>query len=144
MIKQTLLSITLGLSLAACNQNPAKNREEAPINQKCFMAVSNADSAFLSFGEKNNRIVGTLKFNFETKDDTEGTISGEFIGDTLFTEYAYQYKGVKYSNPQVFLKRDNKLIQGHGKMRTTLGRTYFENHADIVFDAFEFENSECK
>ncbi len=136
------------LILTACNNNKqseANVTDTAKVeNLQCYLAVSNADSAMLSIGKENVKTVGKLAFNFSEKDDTNGSVSGEFNGDTLFVEYAFKYKGTKYSNPQVFLMKGDSLVQGHGDMRTMLGRTYFEDHSKITFDGFVFKPSDCK
>jgi hypothetical protein len=150
MKKSIILSLTVALFIiTACNNNNKQSDANTSGSKKadirtCYLAVSNADSATLSIHKENAKTVGKLAFNFSKKDDTDGSVSGEFKGDTLFVEYAFKYKGTKYSNPQVFLMKGDSLIQGHGDLRTMLGRTYFEDHSKIMFDGFVFKPSDCK
>ncbi len=153
MKKSIILSLFAALLIiAACSNNKQSETDTSDStkleNRQCYLAVSKtdsaADSATLSIGKKDSKTVGKLAFNFSKKDDTNGSVSGEFSGDTLFVEYAFEYKGTKYSNPQVFLMKGDSLIQGHGDMRTMLGRTYFEDHSKIAFDGFVFKPIPCK
>nr|MBC7613989.1 hypothetical protein [Pseudopedobacter sp.] len=153
MKKSIILTLCVALLIfAACTNNKKSDSGTSDStkldNRQCYLAVSKTDSATdsatLSIGKENSKTVGRLAFNFSKKDDTNGSISGEFSGDTLFVEYAFEYKGTKYSNPQVFLMKGDSLIQGHGDMRTMLGRTYFEDHSKIMFDGFVFKPTDCK
>jgi hypothetical protein len=94
---------------------------------------------------KGKNVTGDLSFNFEKKQKTQGQISGEFIGDTLFVDYNFKIDGNAYKNPQVFLKKDKKLLQGSGELEVYLGRTYFKKGIPINFDkGFVFQLSDCK
>ncbi|MEO5911980.1 MAG: hypothetical protein ABIP95_13900 [Pelobium sp.] len=150
MKKSILFILPIAFALFSCNQN-SKTATESNTNDslggevQCYSAVNGADSATLKTSKKNGRIVGELAFNFSKKDDTQGTISGEFKGDTLFLEYSFIYKGTEYNNPQVFLKKGAKLLQGSGELETMLGRTYFKKDVPINFEeGFAFEPSNCK
>ena len=150
MKKAFIITLSIALfTITACNNSKKSETNTSDslkisTTQKCYLAVSEADSATLNIDKENAKMVGKLAFNFSKKDDTNGSVSGEFKGDTLFVEYAFEYKGTKYSNPQVFLMKGDSLIQGHGDMRTMLGRTYFEDHSKIMFDGFVFKPTDCK
>ncbi|MBK0382804.1 hypothetical protein I5M32_07510 [Pedobacter sp. SD-b] len=152
MKKTPILAIPLSLLiLASCNSNNKRSGAKdslATFNKQtasCYRAISNTDTATLSFDQKDAKVVGELAFNFKDKDDSKGTISGEFKGDTLFVDYTFKLKGADYKNPQVFLKRGDELVQGSGELEMYLGRTYFKKGAPINFEnGFVFEPINCK
>lgn len=149
--------ITLLLSsmlFIGCNQNQSKSQEadssivaesKDALAMECFEATVGKDSASLKINNLNGKITGLLAFNFFEKDDSNGEIKGEFKGDTLFVDYTFKSEGNISRNPLVFLKKDDKLIQGYGEIETYLGKTYFKDHSLIQFkDGFTFEPVECK
>ena len=147
-----LLSALATLTFFACgNQNKnASNTdslavENSTANLTCYMAVNEADTAYLKINQKGKNVTGELNFDFDKKQKSDGQISGEFIGDTLYVDYSYKLNGVAYKNPQVFLKKDNKLLQGSGELEVYVGRTYFKKGVPLNFDrGFTFELSSCK
>lgn len=133
------------LLATACTQNKPKEATDSETTSECYLAVSNADSAFLSFENVDGKVNGKLAFNFSEKDDSEGVIKGEFKGDTLFVDYTFTAEGVLSKNPLAFLRSGNNLEQGHGVILTYLGKTYFKDHSEIKFeDGFLFEPTECE
>jgi hypothetical protein len=148
------LSTLATLTFFACgNQNKSANNQEDSTatetmnteNLNCYIAVNEADTAYLNMNQKGKKVTGELKFDFATKQKTDGQISGEFIGDTLFVDYNYKIDGVAYKNPQVFLKKDDQLLQGAGELEVYVGRTYFKKSVPINFDrGFIFKLSSCK
>jgi len=147
-----LLSLIL---LAGCNQNQQQSdntdtgsvipESKDALAMECFEATVGKDSASLKVNNLNGKITGLLAFNFLEKDDSHGEIKGEFKGDTLFVDYIFKAEGRISKNPLVFLKRDGKLVQGYGEIKTYLGKTYFTDHASLKFeDGFTFEPVECK
>lgn len=150
MKKPFIFILPIAFALFSCNENSktadqSNTAETSSAEVQCYTAVNSADSATLKTSQKNGRIVGELAFNFSKKDDTQGSISGEFKGDTLFVEYHFTYKGTKYNNPQVFLKKGDTLLQGAGTLETMMGRTYFKKEIPIKFDeGFVFETTDCK
>lgn len=156
MKKSIQLSFILltGLILS-CNQNQTSSagaedsklipEHEDALERQCFEAVSGRDTAILKLNNLDGKITGKLSFNFYEKDDSDGDISGEFKGDTLFVDYIFKSEGTISRNPQAFLKKDGKLYQGSGNIETYLGKTYFKNNADISFgDGFVFESKTCE
>lgn len=143
-----------GILLSGCNQNQQKSNDadtsiiaesKDALAMECFEATVGKDSASLKINNLDGKISGLLNFNFFEKDDSNGEIKGEFKGDTLFVDYIFKAEGRISKNPLVFLKKDGKLVQGYGEIKTYLGKTYFTDHAALKFeDGFTFEPVECK
>lgn len=146
------LSALATLTFFACgNQNKNANSqdsistENSAANLNCYIAVNEADTAYLKINQKGKNVTGELNFDFDKKQSSSGQISGEFIGDTLYVDYSYMLNGVAYKNPQVFLRKDNQFLQGSGELEVYVGRTYFKKSVPLNFDrGFTFELSSCK
>jgi hypothetical protein len=146
-----LFGVASLITLASCNSNTKKAESKDSVeifsmeNASCYKAVSNADTATLKFDQKGKKVVGVLAFNFKDKESTNGTIVGEFKGDTLFVDYTFKLKGKEYKNPQIFLKQENNLLQGAGELEVYVGRTYFKKSVPINYkNGFVFEPTDCK
>jgi hypothetical protein len=133
------------------NQNKTTNNQDSTTtevntnNLNCYMAVNEADTAYLKINQKGKNVTGELNFDFDKKQSSSGQISGEFIGDTLYVDYSYMLNGVAYKNPQVFLRKDNQFLQGSGELEVYVGRTYFKKSVPINFNnGFVFELGTCK
>jgi len=146
-----LFSSACLIVLAGCNSN-TKNAEIKDSvekftmeNANCYKAISNTDTATLNFDQDGKHVSGELAFNFKDKENTNGTIKGEFSGDTLFVGYTFMLKGKEFKNPQVFLKEGNNYIQGSGELEVYVGRTYFKKSVPINYkNGFVFEPTDCK
>jgi len=137
--------------LASCNSN-TKNAEMKDSvekfsmeNANCYKAISNTDTAILNFNQDGKHAFGEMAFKFKDKENTNGTIKGEFNGDTLFVDYTFKLNGKEFKNPQVFLKQGNNYIQGAGELEVYVGRTYFKKSVPINYkNGFVFEPTNCK
>ncbi|OAQ40536.1 hypothetical protein A5893_06195 [Pedobacter psychrophilus] len=137
--------------LSSCNSNSKKAESKDSVetftmkNASCFRAISNTDTATLNYDQNGKKVVGELTFKFKDKENTSGTVIGEFKGDTLFVDYTFKLKGTEYKNPQVFLMQGNNLLQGAGELEVYVGRTYFKKSVPIIFkNGFVFEPADCK
>lgn len=141
--------------ILSCNQNQTSStksedsalvpKHKDALERQCFEAISGRDTAILKLNNLNGKITGKLSFNFYEKDDSDGDISGEFKGDTLFVDYIFKSEGRISKNPLAFLKKDEKLYQGYGDIETYLGKTYFKNNAALAFEnGFVFETTNCE
>lgn len=84
-------------------------------------------------------------FNMPNK---TGEIAGKFSGDTLFVSYTFTEgtnKEITYKNPMAFLKRENELILGNGKIETSMGASYFVKGSPIDFERvkYKFTTVDC-
>ncbi|MFD1629456.1 hypothetical protein [Pseudopedobacter beijingensis] len=150
MKKSFIYLSVLAVSLAACNQNPKNTQqqeqtEDHSMHNKCYQAITNADTLNMTIHDHGGKVMGTLDFKFKEKPNTNGQITGEFRGDTLFVDYSYEFNNTPSKNPLVFLKQGEDLIQGSGIIETYLGKTYFKEGSQINFgEGFNLKPTDCK
>jgi hypothetical protein len=149
------VSITL-FFIAACDgkrSSKVSQKEDdtsATIKQECYIATFEKDTAYLNIKtSKKTKVEGTLLIQYGNNPKNDGTIKGQFNGDTLFAEYTYtigSYKERINKNPLAFLVKGDSLILGIGEIETYVGRSYFKPGAPINFDKgrFRFVKTECK
>lgn len=150
-----LLLICIGFE--SCNKKESpKNAEDAPIQAEkpliveCYNALYENDTIYLKINTlKDSVITGNMVMKIIDMPEKVGEISGKFNGDTLFVDYKFiqgKNEKVTFKNPMAFLKKDNGLILGNGKIETHLGRSYFAKGTPIDFDRVKyiFTKVECK
>ncbi|WP_367866405.1 hypothetical protein [Pedobacter sp. WC2423] len=134
--------------LYSCRQDNGKNPEK-PIATTCYMAVDGRDTAKMELQSfSKGRVSGNLVVNYYKKDNNHGEFEGAFKGDTLFVIYSFKIgkNSTGYKNPLAFLKKEDKLIMGIGKMEGVLGRIYFRKDIPIDFTQgrFTYAPVNCK
>lgn len=136
-----------------CSQSEKKNdttaKVDSTLSRQCFVAVNQQDTARLTLANlSSGKVKGNLIINFSEKDKNDGTLEGNFRGDTLFVDYTFKIGDKKtiYKNPLAFLKRQDSLILGVGQIETFLGKSYFVKGKPISFERgkFSFGNTVCK
>ncbi|ADY50598.1 hypothetical protein Pedsa_0009 [Pseudopedobacter saltans DSM 12145] len=149
MKKLFFISSIMSSVLLACNQNPKQTQqattEDHSMHDQCYQAITNADTLDMHIHNHDGKVQGSLAFRFKEKQNTQGDISGEFRGDTLFVDYSFDLNGTPSKNPLVFLKQGEELSQGYGEIETYLGKTYFKPGAQIDFGkGFNLKPTNCK
>lgn len=140
----------IAVLLYSCSQSGGSSEKKADstFTTECYKATDRQDTATLTLEtHADKKITGHLVFDFDKKDKNDGSIKGEFKGDTLYVDYEFKVgENAYHKNPLAFLKKDGKLILGVGKMETRFGKTYFRKDLPINFDGgrFIFETAECK
>jgi hypothetical protein len=134
--------------LYSCRQDNGINPEK-PIDTNCYMAVDGRDTSKMEIKSfSKGRVSGDMVVNYYKKDNNHGKFEGAFKGDTLFVIYSFKIgkKPTGYKNPLAFLKKDNKLVMGIGKMEGVLGRIYFRKDVPIDFSQgrFTYAPANCK
>jgi hypothetical protein len=114
-----------------------------PINVACYEAIYEQDTVNLKINTfKNGEIKGDMVMAIYNIPKKIGIIEGKFRGDTLFADYTFTEKKFKrktFKNPMAFLKRDNQLILGNGKIETTMGHSYFIKGEPIDFEKVKYK-----
>jgi len=105
----------------------------APV-KTCYLYAKGKDTISLSLSMNANNANGLLDYKLWEKDENTGTISGTFIGDTLYADYAFQSEGTTSVREVVFVKSADKLTEGHGEMEEKDGKTVFKDPKKITFD----------
>lgn len=132
----------------SCRQDNGKNPEK-PIATTCYMAVDGRDTAKMELQSfSKGRVSGNLVVNYFNKENNHGEFEGAFKGDTLFVIYSFKIgkNSIGYKNPLAFLKKDNTLVMGIGKMEGVLGRIYFRKDIPVDFaqGRFIYAPTNCK
>ena len=143
-----LLLTCIGLESCKNNQSEkileAKKAEE-PVSTQCYRSLYEQDTLDLKINTfKNGKIRGNMEMVTSNMPKKVGEINGEFRGDTLFASYTFTqggYTGKTYKNPMAFLKRENQLILGNGKIATTMGASYFIKGEPIDFERVRYKFS---
>lgn len=127
----------------------AKAQDEKPISVACYKALYEKDTIDLTVNTlKSGKITGDMIMKIEDLPEKIGKIEGEFRGDTLFADYSFiqgTNDKIKFKNPMAFLKHENELILGSGKIETYLGKSYFVKGTPIDFEKvkYKFATVDC-
>ncbi len=154
-MKKLLTTFTL-LSLIACNkkeETKATETTEIPAKttaadnvKSCYESVKDKDTVSLSLVLNANNVNGVLAYNLYEKDKNDGTISGTFIGDTLYADYTFKSEGQSSVREVVFLRNGDVLTEGHGDMEEKNAKMCFKNPKKVTFDnsGIVLTKAECK
>ena len=121
-------------------------KPETEITQKdCYEIVKGKDTVKLSLVQNGNNVTGELAYNWFEKDRNSGTLSGIFVGDTLFADYTFQSEGTTSVRETAFVKNGDKLIEGFGEVTEKDGKQVFKNPKALKFDnSIVLERTECE
>lgn len=129
--------------------NEDKVLQEKPFSVQCYIACFEKDTIDLKINTlKDGKITGNMEMQLLNMPIKTGKIAGEFSGDTLFADYSFiqgTNEKVVFKNPMAFLKKDNQLILGNGKIVTYLGASYFAKGEKIDFEnvKYKFIQTDC-
>lgn len=147
------LSIVIGFTSCNKKQSESNNADqildEKPVSVECYAAIFEEDTVSLKINTlKNGKISGSMDMKLLNMPIKTGKIAGEFRGDTLFVDYSFiqgTNEKVVFKNPMAFLKKENKLILGNGKIETYLGTSYFAKGEKIDFEnvKYKFIQTDC-
>lgn len=113
---------------------PGANENAAPSKQ-CYLYVNVRDTIKLTIQESHNHASGRLQFkNFE-KDSSDGTLSGTFLGDTLFADYTFRSEGMMSVRQMAFLRQKGTLIVGTGELEEVGNKQVFKDAQNISFQS---------
>jgi hypothetical protein len=134
----------LMLAIMSCNKKA--EAPEAPIapeaptaptpenGTSCYEYVKQHDTVTLSLVMNANNANGEMVYSLEGKDKNVGTLSGIFIGDTLYADYSFKSEGIDSVRETVFLRAGDVLTEGHGEMEEKNNKMCFKNPKKVVFD----------
>lgn len=143
-MKRMLFVFAVAITAFSCKKEAAESTDlpltieepqaSGPL-QRCFLYTSGKDSIRLAIIDHNNHASGRLEFKMFEKDNSDGTISGTFIGDTLFADYTFRAEGTKSVREMVFLRRQNQLIVGTGTLEEKGDKQIFSDPSSISFES---------
>jgi hypothetical protein len=141
------------IAIVSCNKNTKASADQAIedkiVSVQCYVSYYEKDTINLEVNTlKSGKISGNMDMKLLDMPIKTGKISGEFRGDTLFADYSFiqgTNEKVVFKNPMAFLKRDNGLILGNGKIETYLGASYFAKGEPIDFEnvKYKFQTVDC-
>lgn len=155
-MKSKILIIGMIFSLASCNKKAEdtqvvteKEMEQPEISvseKQCYLWTKGKDSISMSLVTANgNNVTGELKYNFFEKDDSSGTVSGMYKGDTLYVDYNFEAEGTKSFREAVFIKKGTTLVQGFGDVEQKDNKEVFKDKKTLKFDESVVLNEvDCK
>ena len=133
-----IAAISVLVIAIGCKKNEEKLVLPAPVAQapvaKCFVWTSGRDTIRLSYVPSDLNVTGQLAYLFYEKDQSSGTISGTFVGDTLFVDYKFKSEGMTSIRETAFLKRGDSLIPGIGAVAFKDNREQIVNPHTLTFD----------
>jgi hypothetical protein len=123
-----------------------KLTEEVVVSVQCYRALYEKDSVELKINIlKEGKISGDMVMKVYNMPIKNGTIAGEFRGDTLFVDYSFiegKNEKTTFKNPMAMLKKGNELNLGSGKIETYLGKSYFVKGTPIEFEKVKYKFTE--
>jgi hypothetical protein len=143
------------VGFVSCNKNQSQKSvedqalAEKPVSVQCYISCFEKDTIVLQVNTlKDGKISGNMEMKLLDMPIKAGKIVGEFRGDTLFVDYSFiqgTNEKVVFKNPMAFLKKENELILGNGKIVTYLGASYFAKGEKIDFDnvKYKFVQTDC-
>ncbi|WP_158727913.1 MULTISPECIES: hypothetical protein [unclassified Flavobacterium] len=147
----------VGIGFQSCQNTTSEKRsiqkasnQEKPLSVACYVSVYEKDSIQLELNTfKDGKVNGDMVMKFYNTAVKKGKLSGVFSGDTLLVSYTFiegTNEKITFKNPMAFLKRNDSLVLGNGKMQTTMGATYFVKGEPIDFDRvkFKFTSVDCE
>ncbi|HEY0896981.1 MAG TPA: hypothetical protein VGE15_10565 [Sphingobacteriaceae bacterium] len=122
--------------------------DELMGGRQCYLAIDGKDTVFLNLSPaRKGDVTGHMVMRLQGKPENNGTITGQFSGDTLYADYTFTTGEKKevFKNPMAFLKEGEKLILGVGVIETYLGRSYLSKKEpiDFVKARFRFNPATC-
>jgi heat shock protein HslJ len=106
---------------------------QSSTNHYCYENAAGTDSIRLSIDLVGTDVSGELLYAIRGKDRNEGSVHGEWFGDTLVLDYMYQSEGSLSSRQVVFIKQDSLLVEGYGASEEVDGKLRFVNRAELSF-----------
>ena len=141
MRTQLAFAVILSVVFLGCkkeSQASAETIETVPaqtVSEKnCYEFVKGKDTVRLSVVETLKVVNGELEYHWAEKDRNSGTITGKFVGDTLYADYTFNSEGISSVREVAFLKSQNNLIEGFGEVVSTDNKQVFKSPKQLKFE----------
>lgn len=136
-----IITITSCKNETKTDESEMMNSEEsdmqADVNTPqiaCYKFASEKDTVLLQMEQINEEVAGTLSYNYFEKDKNDGTFEGKMIGDTLYADYTFGSEGSVSVREVMFVKKENKLIEGFGEVEEVNGKMKFKDNAKFTLN----------
>lgn len=119
-------------------------KEPKNYDENCFLYAVNKDSISISYTIIEDKVTGKMHYNFFEKDGSFGDFVGEFKGDTLIGTYDFESEGMQSNREVIFLKQNDQLINGSGKIIQRGNSETFEPNTKFSFNSFKMNKANCE
>ncbi len=109
----------------------------------CYRYQQGNDTISLRLVQTDKQVSGELLYNLYQKDKSNGTLSGQLSGDTLFATYTFQSEGLTSVREVAFLKQDTALVEGYGEVTETGGEMQLADKSQLEFGNTRLEILPC-
>lgn len=134
----------------ACNQGQQSAQNDVPVEEHCYQAIYQRDTASLNLKFAGRKVTGKMRIDYGDGKFYDGTILGEQKGrgDTLILAYDFKInnEGKWHRNPVAFLRKGTRLIMGIGQINIVWGTGAFDEKVPIDYEhaRFTFEPQQCE
>jgi len=111
----------------------ATKAPSSAVRAECYRYINNRDTVAMELKIAGEEYTGKLNYSFFEKDKNKGTFAGEMKGDTLIAEYIFDSEGMRSVREVVFLKKDEKLLEGFGETEEKGSKVIFKDRSKLNF-----------
>ena len=133
-----VLAVSIGCKKTETTETvlaPESALPEKQIEEKmCYEFIKGKDTVTLSLVQNSNNVNGELNYHWAEKDRNRGTISGIFIGDTLYADYTFMSEGVTSVRETAFVKNGDQLVEGYGDVLEKDNKQVFKDLKTLKFE----------
>lgn len=121
------------------------NLDTAKSIKTCYTAQIGKDSAFFNIEEKNKAIEAQLNYKRFESDNSTGTFTGAWYGDTLRGNYHFMSEGTYSDVEKVFLRIDGNLVEAIGPLKeVNPTKLVFTDYSLLEFGkVYTFKSVDC-
>ncbi|RZJ34044.1 MAG: hypothetical protein EOO51_11335 [Flavobacterium sp.] len=146
-MKKCLALFSALIVLAACKgkeeTEAPKDEQQKPKEKLCYALESKGDTIRLSLIQNANNVTGELLYSLKEKDRNEGTVSGIFVGDTLYADYTFRSEGTTSVREIIFVKRGSEIVEGTGPMEEKADKQTFIMPRKLSFTGVRLQSTDC-
>lgn len=111
----------------------------------CYSWVVNRDSALLKLDVTDDRVTGSLEYNWYERDRNAGTLQGVVRDSMIYADYTFRAEGMTSVREVAFKIKGDSLVEGYGDFDTDSDTIRFKDKAQLQFqDDRAFVKSACE
>lgn len=134
------------VSINGCKEELSIEQQMDPKTTVCYTSVSGRDTAWLRLD--TSQVIGLFEMNYPQKEQRYlGQFKGLKSGDTIKGHWDFKVNNLDkwHRNPVAFLKKDDGLVMGVGKIIMVWGGPHFDDQTPIDYQKgkFVFELGVC-
>ncbi len=134
-------------------KEPKVDQEEAPMEESvsiensdfCYAYRNGDEYRIMQLSIQSGEVLGFLQNYQPGKDLSNGSVSGNLDGDTLFLRFLYQLKQKDTMRQLAFLRQGDQLFEGSGPLKENpFGDMVFDRELLKFSDENKFKFVTCK